>query len=101
MPQISTGKLREWSIFKGDNRSDKTDNSGYCPICEIGRFCVKFSRIIHAFKYGYHLQETSNCVLQEASSVHDDRISTTIVLCNASVTRDRAITESCDWSRIS
>ena len=32
MPQISTGKLREWSIFKGDNRSDKTDNSGYCPI---------------------------------------------------------------------
>ena len=33
MKQISTGKLREWSIFKGDNRSDKTDNSGYCPIC--------------------------------------------------------------------
>ena len=32
MPQISTGKLREWSIFEGDNRSDKTDNSGYCPI---------------------------------------------------------------------
>ena len=35
MPQISTGKLREWSIFKGDNRSDKTDNSGYCPICSV------------------------------------------------------------------
>ena len=23
MPHISTGKLREWSIFKGDNRADK------------------------------------------------------------------------------
>ena len=34
MPQISTGKMREWSIFKGDNQSDKNDNSGYCPVCE-------------------------------------------------------------------
>ena len=32
MPQISTGKLPEWSIFKGDNRAAKTDNSRYCPI---------------------------------------------------------------------
>ena len=36
MPQISTGKLQEWSIFKGDNRAAKTDNSWYCPICEKG-----------------------------------------------------------------
>ena len=32
MPQVSTGKLPEWSIFKGDNRAAKTDNSWYCPI---------------------------------------------------------------------
>ena len=33
MPQISTGKLLKWSLFKGDNRAAKTDNSRYCPIC--------------------------------------------------------------------
>ena len=25
--KISKAKLREWSIFKGDNGADKTDNS--------------------------------------------------------------------------
>ena len=38
---------------------------------ELGRFPISFSCIIHvqAFRYRYHLQETSNSLLQEAASV--------------------------------
>ena len=37
---------------------------------ELGRFPVSFSCSIQAFKYRYHLQETSNSLLQEAASVN-------------------------------
>ena len=47
---------------------------------ELGCFPVSFSCIIQAFKYWYHLQESSNSVLREASSVcrdlHDKGVST-------------------------
>ena len=36
---------------------------------ELGRFPISFSCIIKAFRYRYHLQETSNSLLQEAASV--------------------------------
>ena len=36
---------------------------------ELGRFPISFSCIIQAFRYRYHLQETSNSLLQEAASV--------------------------------
>ena len=36
---------------------------------ELGRFPKSFSCIIQAFKYRYHLQETSNPLLQEAALV--------------------------------
>ena len=47
---------------------------------ELDRFPVSFSCIIQAFKYWYHLQESSNSLLREASSVcralHDKGVST-------------------------
>ena len=47
---------------------------------ELGRFPISFSCIIQAFRYRYHLQETSNSLLQEAASVskslHNNGIST-------------------------
>ena len=47
---------------------------------ELGRFPIRFSCIIQAFRYRYHLQETSNSLLQEAASVskslHNHGIST-------------------------
>ena len=47
---------------------------------ELGRFPIRFSCIIQAFRYRYHLQETSNSLLQEAVSVskslHNNGIST-------------------------
>ena len=47
---------------------------------EFGRFPISFSCIIQAFRYRYHLQETSNSLLQEAAAVskclHNNRIST-------------------------
>ena len=39
---------------------------------ELGRFPVSFSCIIQAFKYWYRLQESSNSLLREASSVCKD-----------------------------
>ena len=39
---------------------------------ELGQFPVSFSCIIQAFKYWYHLQESSNSLLREASSVCRD-----------------------------
>ena len=48
--------------------------------CELGRFPISFSCIIQAFRYSYHLEETSNSLLQEAASVskslHNNGIST-------------------------
>ena len=47
---------------------------------ELGHFPLSFSCIIQAFRYRYHLQETSNSLLQEAASVskslHNNGIST-------------------------
>ena len=47
---------------------------------ELGRFPVSFSCIIQGFKYRYHLQESSNSLFLEASSVcrdlHDKGCST-------------------------
>ena len=47
---------------------------------ELGRFPISFSCIIQAFKYRYHLPETSNSLLHEAASVsnslHNNGIST-------------------------
>ena len=47
---------------------------------ELGRFPLSFSCIIQAFRYRYHLQETSNSLIQEAASVskslHNNGIST-------------------------
>ena len=39
---------------------------------ELGRFPVSFSCIIQAFKYWYHLQDSSNSVLRGATSVCRD-----------------------------
>ena len=47
---------------------------------ELGRFPVSFSCLIQALKYWYHLQESSNSLLREVSSVcrdlHENGVST-------------------------
>ena len=47
---------------------------------KLGRFLVRFSCFIQAFKYRYRLQKTSNSLLQEAASVSKNNFHLVFIL---------------------